>query len=526
MVDEEDLHVTSGTVVFGIGAPAPAPVGEQVAGASLAEVALRWLVLALLAVACGTLLLLAVVLRLPAHLAARAAGLRGRLLRVATIGSAGAIVANIGLLLLQASSAGGSGNDPAALLATTFGIAWVLEQAVLVVLLVVLLRSRRRPAGAPSPRLALVGGLLLGLAGVEALTGHVSTGPAQETPVRWIALTAHLVAVLAWVGGLVALAIAVGPLLRGPRADTGLARAVLGRFWLIAAPSLAVLAVTGLYLGGQLVASVDALLLTPYGQALVVKTGIALTAAALGALNAVALHPGLAARMRGSAPWLLRFVPSRARLRAVVTMEAGAALAVVLAAAFMSASPPARGPRFDPLPATFEQAPVASRADDLMVTVVIRPDRPGPNFVDIGVFDTRRPAPAPIGKVTVRLVPPSGVGETALVARASTPGHYEINDLAIEQGGSWHLAVEVDRTGMPPAAVAIPWDVQPPLAAPRTIVVSDAPLAPIATPLALVLAVVLGALAVAIIARRRATRLGPSAVLAPGPPATPAGSES
>lgn len=528
VVDEQDFHVTTGTVVFGVGAPAPPPAAEQVAGANLPEVGLRWLALALLAAACGGLLLLVVVLRLPARFEGPALALRRRLLRVATAASGAAIVANGGLFLLQANGAGGTGIDPAALLGTTFGTAWAIEESVLTVLFVVLVRAmRRRPAGAPSLRVALVGGLLFGLAGVQALTGHVATGPAQETPIRWIALTAHLVAMLAWVGGLAALAIGVGPLLRGPRADTGLARAVLGRFWLVAAPALAVLAVTGLYLGGQLVASADALLLTAYGQALLVKTGLALAAVMLGGLNAAALHPGLSARLGRAAPFTLRLVPSKARLRGVVAAEAGAALAVVLAAAFMSASPPARGPRFDPVPAVVAQEPVAARADDLMVTLAIRPDRPGPNFADIGVLDTRRPAPAPIRIVTVRLVPPTGTAVTALQARASAPGRYEIDNLPIDQGGAWRLAIEIDRAGLPAASVVFPWAVAPTLTAPRPVMVSDAPLAPFATPLAIVLAALIGALGIAIAARRRGFHPGRSAAaFAASPPATPAGSET
>ena len=528
VVDEQDFHVTTGTVVFGVGAPAPAPVAGQVASANPAEIGLRWLALALLAAACGSLLLLAVVLRLPTRFDGPAPALRRRLLRVATAASGTAFATNGGLFLLQATGAGGTSIDPAALLRTTFGTAWAIEEAVLTVLFLLLARSLRQgPTGAPSLRVALVGALMLGLAGVQALTGHVATGPAQETPIRWIALTAHLISMFAWVGGLVALAICVGPLLRGPRADIGLARAVLGRFWLVAAPALAILAVTGLYLGGQLVESADALLLTSYGQALVVKTVLALVAVILGALNAAALHPALAARLRRFAPVALLLVPSRERLRAVVAVEAGAALLVVLGAAFMSASPPARGPRFDPVPAAVSQAPVAARADDLMVTLAIRPDRPGPNFADIGVLDTRRPAPAPIGAVTVRLISPTGTGAAALQALEAAPGRYEIDNLPIDQGGAWHLAIEIDREGLPAASVVFPWAVAPTLSAPRPVVVSDVPLAPLATPLAIVLAGILGALGIAVVARRRGIHPRRSAAaFAASPPATPAGSES
>ena len=41
-----------------------------------------------------------------------------------------------------------------------------------------------------------------------------------------------------------------------------------------------------------------------------------------------------------------------------------------------------------------------------MVTLALKPNRPGQNFVTLGVFDTRRPAPAPIDEVAVQLQGP------------------------------------------------------------------------------------------------------------------------
>ena len=93
--------------------------------------------------------------------------------------------------------------------------------------------------------------------------------------------------------------------------------------WRVAAPALAALAVTGLYLGGQLIASVDALLLTTYGRALLVKTAIAAIAILLGASNAAALHPHLRARLVAVVPFSARLIPSTGAMRRTLALVIG-----------------------------------------------------------------------------------------------------------------------------------------------------------------------------------------------------------
>ena len=216
--------------------------------------------------------------------------------------------------------------------------------------------------------------------------------------------------------------------------------------------------------------------------------------------------------MRRAVPPLAPLVPSQVGLRRLITLEAATAAAVVLAAAFMSASPPARGPRFDPVAVGVVQPPAASRVGDLIVTLAVRPDRPGPNFLDIGVLDTRRPAPAPIGSVTVRLVEPAGAGQLIETARPIAAGKYEVAGLSLAEAASWVMTVEVDREGLAPVTVDFPWTVQPPLAVPHTVVVSDAPLGQVATPLALVLGLFLLALGILVTVRRGARLRVPSVV--------------
>jgi copper transport protein len=491
VIDQQDLHVTTGTVVFGVGAAAPAAAGQTAVATNPFEVLARWLDLGLLAAACGSLLFLASLRSLVTPRSSLAAdGLRRRLGRLAVLTAAGGLVAHVALLILQVT--GAAGVSPVSLLVSTFGVAWLAQGAILLTVLVAFAADRRGASRRVGPLVSLA---VLGLAaGVVAVTGHVGTGDGAQTPWRWAALTVHLTAMLAWAGGLAALAVAVGPLLRTRGTDRDLARAVLGRFWRVAAPALAALAVTGLYLGGQLIASVDALLLTTYGRALLVKTAIAAIAILFGGANAAALHPHLRARLLAIAPFIARLIPSTAIMRRTLALEAVAAMGVVLAAAVMGSSAPALGPQFEPEPAAVAVVPAAALADDLMVTVAIRPDRPGPNFLDLAVLETRRPAPAPITSVRVRLVAPSGAVQT-MTPSATAKGRYLVNDLTLGEAGAWRVEVAISRPGLADTVAALPWSVAPALAAPHAVLVSDASLAPVATPAALLAALLFGVLA-------------------------------
>ncbi len=510
VIDEEDLHVTSGTVVFGVGMPSPAPVGQADVATSPLEVLVRWLDIALLAAACGGLLVLASIggvgSRRPV---ASAAALQRRLVRLAALSTAGALLAHTALFALQV--AGASGASAASVLQSTFGVAWLAQEVALVVVLAAAAAWAGRRGGPRHVRSLAVLALAGLLAGVEALTGHIGTGAAGESAWRWLALSIHLVSMLAWAGGLVALAAAVGPLLSGRGSDRDLARAVLRRFWRVAAPSVGALAITGLYLGGQLVASVDALLLTTYGRALLLKTLVALVAVGAGGLHALALHPRLRLRILRVVPMLGRVLPSSASMRRTLGIEACAALVVVLLAAVMASSSPAVGPQFLPAPAGAPVTSAAGPADDLMVTVSVRPDRPGPNFVDVGVLETRKPAPAPIGSVTVLLTAPSGATQSLTPAQTA-PGRYLANDVALDEAGQWRVAVVVVRPGLADASFGVAWPVATPLSAPHTVLVSDRPLAPLATPAALALLVLAVLLAAGSVMARRwdAGRPGPA----------------
>ncbi|MEV8364046.1 copper resistance CopC/CopD family protein [Streptomyces niveus] len=104
-----------------------------------------------------------------------------------------------------------------------------------------------------------------GIAGTWTLSEHASTG--IQTGLAMPLDVLHLLAVAAWLGGLVSLLVA---LYRVP----DLERAAVRRFSRIAFTSVVVLAVTGVYQSWRQVGSWDAWTDTSYGQLLLVKIGL------------------------------------------------------------------------------------------------------------------------------------------------------------------------------------------------------------------------------------------------------------
>ncbi|MGW1674002.1 copper resistance CopC/CopD family protein [Streptomyces sp. NPDC002324] len=112
-------------------------------------------------------------------------------------------------------------------------------------------------------RLGAVGLLLaVGLSATWVMTNHASEG-AQV----WLALPVtalHLLAMAAWLGGLVTLAVGL---------RRGLPPAAVERFSLVAVGSVTVLVLTGLYQSWRGVGSWEALFDTEYGRLLLIKAG-------------------------------------------------------------------------------------------------------------------------------------------------------------------------------------------------------------------------------------------------------------
>ncbi len=418
----DDLHVVGGEVVFGSGAatPAPAPHVASEPQPRPGESLVRWLALALLALLTGSLVLRA--LGSPA------------LPRLERAAAAGAIAAAAALVGIQVSTAGSL-----AVVAASGAGRSAIAMALAVVAGLVL--APRRPRIAVAATTAAAASLALG--SHAAALGIV---PA-------LVIAVHLGCASLWAGTVMAAAIAVRR-----RAATGLLR----RLAPVLAPAVAGLVITGLLALGRHVVNVDALLTSTYGRFVLVKSALLLAAAAM----ALATRKALA-------------TDRPARARRAVGVEATLLVLALGAAAVLAAGAPARGTQFAPPEPATASVIETQQLNDLIVSVEVKPNRPGPNFVTIRVIDTRRPAPAPV--TGVRLTLPGLTAE----ARTTADTEWQVAGVQLARAGALDMRVDVQRPGMPVSA-AVRWTTGGATAAAPP-VVSRRRLAPLTTPLGIVL---------------------------------------
>lgn len=486
----DDLHRTSGVLVFGVQQAVAAPTLHEPRPA-FDESGLRWLVFLGLAIALGGSLLSTLVRRrVPAH-----ADLARRSEQLAVSGAVAAAVLGIGLLLLQVQ---GSGDPISRLLSGTYGHRWSVREAGL--LLLVGATGARLVTG---PRATVVvrrhAFALLALAALvsgvgTALLGHSASGT-HVSPTRVAADALHLLAAGTWSGTVLVAAVVLLPVLRtgGPRAAA--ARATLRVFGWPAATCVAIMVVTGVYLASSVVGSVDAALVTVYGRVLLAKVAVTVVAGLLGLSTTVALRRGSVARRTN-------------RVRARLPFEVLALLAALGLAAVLTSAQPATEPLLVTAPAPRTVPVVDRQVADLQETVAVRPNRPGANVVLVGVFDTRRPSPGLVTAVVVRVVDDGGRRSAPVAAELIDDGQWSAAvDLAAP--GAVRIEVVARRAGLPEAKGHYRWVVQAPPRQTLPALVSTAPVAMPLRTLAGGLAALLLVVAAALIVVRRRRRRAP-----------------
>ncbi|WP_432876919.1 copper resistance protein CopC [Kribbella sp. CA-245084] len=209
---------------------------------------------------------------------------------------------------------------------------------------------------------------------LEALSSHAAAVPSGRS-LALFAAAIHAFAGLLWLGAVPALLVAFW---RGPRRE--LARTLRGPFSVMAAASVLLVLTTGLYGAGLEVATPGSLVATSYGRLLLIKTTLLAGMGLLGLLNA----------------WRLRrrSVPRRT----IAAESAIGAMLLVAVAALVGLAPP--------LTASAAVAAPVTRSgfvQDLVVTVSATPNQPGVNWFTVVADSTRRPAPAALDNVALRI---------------------------------------------------------------------------------------------------------------------------
>jgi copper transport protein len=502
VISAVDGHASQGHLVFKIGASGAgqdATPSEQFVPA--AEVALRWLNFIALAGLVGAVAIAYLLLQ-PARV--RDGGIevvtvhldraRRRVLEWASCCALVAFTIGLALLFWQASllslpvggnpgaDASGIGSMSLRLIGdTTFGRLWALRQCLLMVMVGLLFSWGRRTGQASRAASLMLGFLGIALLAIQARSGHAAAIE-QNANLAVLVDTLHLMAASLWVGGLLALAIGVLPLVlaeRGTPAFAALAQAGWRPFGGLAALSVGVLIATGLYSMGQQVASLDALLMTLYGRILITKVALVLMIGAIGLLNAAALHPRLSAplaRLRrlpaDSTPLSLKYLP------ALVIVESAMGMIVLLATGALTSAAPPHGSEFVPQPAASALSFRSQEVDDLLITFQAEPNLPGQNITTMRVISLRRPPRAEILRVIARFsYLGQDLGMLSTTPKEVSPGVYQLTGEELSLAGPWQVDVVVRRKGIEDTTARFVSVVAAPSSA-RPVVISARPIGP------------------------------------------------
>lgn len=473
-----DSHPVTGGYVFTVGEAGGVPaaavsdlLGDEAGSATeIAFGAVRVVSYGAIALLAGGLVFLLAVwwpaLRggAPATTAGRQA-FRARGVRLLIAAAAVGMAATVLGIVTQAATASG-GSFWSALdrdlvhdvLNTRFGEVWKLRFTAFGVLAALLLflpraggerASGERSGDAPASEAPTVAtGELAGLAGrawlgafalacaylivSPALGGHAGAGEDA-----WLLVplnAAHVLAMSAWVGGVVALLAVVPAATRMLDAPdrTRLLAALVRRFSAVALAAVALLLASGV---GQSLLELDAwsdLFDTAFGRAILVKSAIFVALIALGAHNRRRSQPRLT-RLAGDgeAPGRAGVVLRRA-LRAEVALMV---LVLGVTAALVSYSPSVDTP----------SGPYSGSAElgSARMELTVDPARAGANEIHVYLFDARSGAQYDRARrlsIAAR-EPELDIGPIELDVRKVGPGHYTVTRADLAPVGDWTLTV-------------------------------------------------------------------------------------
>ncbi len=250
----------------------------------------------------------------------------------------------------------------------------------------------------------------------------------------------HLAATALWVGGLVHFISIIGPVRNAFKPAAPLLGNVVARFSNFARVSVATLFITGLYAAWLQVGSIDALLNTPYGQALLIKLILIVPVIGLAFINLVYTHRGFES---GDEKWGVR-------LRGLLGVEIVLTVGILLAVGVMTSISPARvtlAERAANPPAPAPQ-PIkdVSTVNGLLVQFDVTPGWIGENTFTLKLVDS---SGAPINDVTlIRMRFESqtqNIGESELRPERVADGVYRIAGANLSATGEWRIRVTIQR---------------------------------------------------------------------------------
>ena len=436
-----DGHLTTGSVGFSVGVaaprasllPPPGTPNPATALPPLADTVLRWLSFLAASIGIGSLFFGPLVWR-PAY-----ATWQGKdpavdqvasslLRRLAMWGIGALIVMTLAFLCFQAIQLSGTAFWQA-LGNLMVGRTGLVLEARLVLLVLLMAITPRLPAAGSGP-LSLWGAVALLSGGVLLTFSLISHAVTLYPPTGILLDWLHLVAMSAWIGGLL-------PLLLLLRQREGMPLSVLvPRFSMVALPSVAIMALTGLTSGLFHVMTLEALLSTSYGWILLFKIALFGLLFLMGAVNLLVLSPRLQAST--AAGWLRRTVRS----------EITIGLLVILGAGIMTDAAPA----FEAMQME-QQMGVMQTVHSGAVRMVMRiaPGRAGDNEMAVDISDRRPGIDATKNIVLLRLRmmdSATNMGVTQVDTVTQDHFRYSARGSYLSMAGHWQVEIIVRQPGV------------------------------------------------------------------------------
>jgi copper transport protein len=453
-VSTVDGHLVRGSYIFSVGEPLQAGAVSLAVDETLfqspAEPIIRWLVLLGALTAVGGLAFELLVTRPSLRQVVALPGaqdfgdsLQSRTHWLIWASLALLLIASIAQATMQAvavfeSSVFGALGDPLKSIVTEtgWGRIW-LWRVILLALMAVAFGASVRIS---DPKRRLMLRILAAIIGLALLwTLSLASHAAATTGLRLEAMIndfLHLVAVAAWVGGLFYLVQATPLALRLP--DEGTRRDLLGaivpRFSMIAAVSVAVLIVTGIFSAWAQVTALPAMAV-PYGSALVAKLVVVALLLILGAINLLWVKPRLG-QPGNAAVWLKRLVIG----------EVALAILAMLSTGFLTGLEPARQVASREGIGVEDLSSFEDTVEGADITVNVEPGQIGPNTVTVDLKDRFGNPITNATDVFVRLTYlDADLGEEPDPAVSNGDGQWTLSGGLLSIAGAWRVEVLVTR---------------------------------------------------------------------------------
>ncbi len=421
VVSKADGHATSGTYAFGVRASPSNGVATQTTSAvSTLEVVGRWLLVV------GMVVLLGIA-------TAGIAGFDGGVSSLSLIWAAVSTSA-VGVVLTAEAQRRGAGVGIGGVFGTPVGWALVWRTVAVGVAALGLVASRGTERWRRAARSGAAVAVLAGMA-AHVASGHAAADSAYRAAhvfTQWV----HFAGAGVWLGGLTALLVGVRGSASGAKATA------VRRFSSVAAIGLVVVAVTGIIRAIGQVSAWSELTGTAYGRTILVKGGLIVGLAGLGALNRWWSIPVAATGLR--------------RLRRTSANELGLAVVVIAATALLGALP---------TPASTRPAPpaIVATGNDFATAVRARLSvasaEPGPNTFEVKVVDYDSGEPVRARRVSLRFTcaEDPGLPRTVLDLRPVADGTYVGSGSNIQLEGRWKVRALVELGS---SSTAVPFEIE------------------------------------------------------------------